>query len=138
MKCTNEKYKRYKPKNYYNMAKVWLNFKTIAKVLYGHPAVTWAVANFYFSVVFGFYKMKICIFLIYLISKWKNGILNVWTVLSYRGIYLNQSNALFKEVINSEIRIDETMLICESNRMICIIYTTIPNMKYRNIIEIMR
>lgn len=54
------------------------------------------------------------------------------------GIYLNQSNALFKEVINSEIRVDKTMLIRESNRMICIIYTTIPNMKYRNIVEIMR
>jgi hypothetical protein len=35
------------------------------------------------------------------------------------GIYLNQSNTLFQEVINSEIYVDKTMLICELNRMIC-------------------
>lgn len=35
------------------------------------------------------------------------------------GIYLNQNNIMFQEVINSEIYIDKTMLIGELNRMIC-------------------
>lgn len=35
------------------------------------------------------------------------------------GIYLNQNNIMFQEVINSEIYIDKTMLIDELNRMIC-------------------
>lgn len=35
------------------------------------------------------------------------------------GIYLNQNNTMFQEVINSEIYIDKTMLIGELNRMIC-------------------
>ena len=35
------------------------------------------------------------------------------------GIYLNQNNTMFQEVINSEIYIDKTMLIGELNKMIC-------------------
>lgn len=53
-------------------------------------------------------------------------------MVSYRGIYLNQGNALFQELINSEIQVDKTMLIRESNRMICINYTIAPNIKYKN------